>query len=103
MNKIMFRGIEAYITDENMYNLEKRTDMYYYDLRHGDDDSVYPCSIENVVLINRWGTICFKQPIEHLMTQWAEGRYEILLTEEEAEYMYCEASDYSTRVNMSEI
>jgi hypothetical protein len=37
--------------------------MHVYELRHGDDDSI-PCSIENSVVVNLYGTFISTTPIQ---------------------------------------
>lgn len=81
----VFRGMDAYLTDLRIPKEERREDLYYYEIRHSDEDWSEPCNIENGVFINHWGSIVFKQDIMHLMDQWAPGRYEIMLTDSESE------------------
>lgn len=103
LNKITFRGNEGYVIDGRIASPDRRTDLYYYDLRHGDEDFSVPCTIENLVTINHWGTICFKQPITHLMNEWAEGRYEIELTEDEITELYSAIGDCYNGIKHEEI
>lgn len=38
--------------------------LYAYDLRDCDDCSGDPCEVKNFVLVNHWGTVIVKEPIE---------------------------------------
>lgn len=86
-NKINFRGHEGYFIDDRISLDEKKDGYCYYSLRH-EDDGCDPCSIEDYVMINHWGTICFKESINHLLEPWATNRLSTNLTEEEVEDIY---------------
>ena len=38
--------------------------LYAYDLRDCDDCSGDPCEVKSFVLVNHWGTVIVKEPIE---------------------------------------
>lgn len=100
--KTLFKGIEGYVVDTRIPQPDRRLDLHYYDLRHGDEDWSEPCTIEPSVFVNHWGTIAFKTPIEHLMTEWAPGRFEIQLTDDEANQLMVDS--YSgEQIEMEEI
>lgn len=40
------------------------TGLYAYDLRDCDDCSGDPCEVKSFVLVNHWGTVIVKEPIE---------------------------------------
>lgn len=86
-NKINFRGYEGYIVDTRVKKENRKESYFYYDLRH-DDDWTDPCTIEDSVFVNHWGTICFKESIDHLLTPWGENRLSTDLTEEEIESIW---------------
>lgn len=69
LSKITFRGVEGYITDRRIKS-ERRSDLFYYELRHDDEDWSQPCTIEDYVVVNHWGTICFKESIDYLLNEW---------------------------------
>ena len=86
LSKINFRGYEGYVIESRIKSDEKRDDLFYYHLRH-DDDWGEPVTLEDYVFVNHWGTMCFKESIDHLLTPWSgaggERRLETELTEEE--------------------
>lgn len=86
-NKINFRGYEGYIVDTRVSPKDRIRGYFYYDLRH-EDDGCDPCTIEDYVMVNHWGTICFKESIAHLLDTWAITRLSTNLTEEEVEDIY---------------
>ena len=83
LNKINFRGYEGYITESRIKPQDRKEDLFYYELRHEDDDWSEPCTIDDFVWVNFWGTICFKESINHLLTPWSESRLSTNLTEKE--------------------
>lgn len=93
LNKIIFRGIEGYIIDDRIPANEKRDDLHYYHLRHSDEDFSEPCTIEDHVLINHWGTICFKESIDNLLEPWSKDRLSTDLTEEEVSAIWSAISE----------
>lgn len=44
-------------------------DLYVYDVRHDDDCTGEICEIKPFVMVNHWGTIICKEPIE-LDSKW---------------------------------
>lgn len=88
LNKIIFKGIEGYIIEDRISANDKRDDLYYYHLRHSDEDWANPCTIEDYVLLNHWGTICFKESIDNLLEPWGEGRLSIDLTQDEEDAIW---------------
>lgn len=103
LNRINFRGYEAYITDEKIPSIDRDKNLHYYEIRHSDEDSSEPVTLENCVFVNRWGTIVFKESINHLLTEWAETRFETVLTEDEQSDFYSAISDREGRVMHNEI
>lgn len=93
LSKVNFRGYEGYVVESRIRSDEKRDDLFYYHLRHGDEWGE-PVSLEDYVFVNHWGTICFKESIDHLLTPWGnpneEGkrRLETDLTEEEIDAIW---------------
>jgi hypothetical protein len=59
-----FRGREIEtIVDYRLKKSEMKPGLYYYYLRHSDDDSCEPISIAEGVLVNLYGTVVLKQPL----------------------------------------
>lgn len=89
--KINFRGYEGYVVESRIKHDEQRADLFYYHLRQ-DDECSDPVTLEDYVLINHWGTMCFKESIEHLFTPWYgannQKRLELQLTEEEQDQIW---------------
>lgn len=86
LSKINFRGIEGYIKEGNLKE-EKRADLFYYDLRHKSNNWAEPYTIEDFVVVNYWGTICFKQSIRHLLEE-NNNRVGIELTQKEIDNIW---------------
>lgn len=83
LSKVFFRGIEGYITDLRIPHADRKHDLFYYEIRHSDEDFWEPVTIEPSVIVNNWGTIVFKLPIDHMMdtsTHW----HQIELTDQES-------------------
>ena len=105
--KINFRNYEGYvIKDRALYNknISLRDDLYYYHLRCSDNDISEPFTLEDIVSCNYWGTICFKEPIDHLLTRdfYGTGDLDKLgtdLTEEERDNFWHITSDYYLEEN----
>lgn len=93
-NKINFRGYEGYIVESRVKPLERKEGYHYYELRHEDDDWSQPCTIEDFVFVNFWGTICFKESINHLLKPWSESRLSTDLTEEEIDSIWFAVSEH---------
>lgn len=85
LSKINFRGHEGYVIESRIRQDEKRDDLHYYHIRHDDEGLGDPVTLEDIVLVNHWGTMCFKESIDHLFTAWGEGRLETDLTQEESD------------------
>lgn len=82
LSKLNFKGYECYIADMRILQADKRSDLYYYGIRHSDDDFSMPVTIEPNVIVNHWGTLVTREPIDHLMdtsTHW----HQIELDEED--------------------
>lgn len=74
------RGIEVYVTDVRVgSNVNKRSDLYHYQIRHSDEDWGEPCTIEPSVLVNHYGDIVSKESLDHLFdtrTHWIQLQLE---------------------------
>lgn len=74
------RGIEVYVTDVRVgRNVNKRDDLYHYQIRHSDEDWGDPCTIEPSILVNHYGDIVSKKNLEHLFdtsTNWKQIQLE---------------------------
>lgn len=58
---------------------ERDPNLYYYDIRHSDEDFGEPAEIKEFVLVNHFGTLITEEPLD----LGEEGFY--ILTEEDAE------------------
>jgi hypothetical protein len=96
MRKVLFREQECYIC-EGRIKTEDRIEGYnYYAMRHSDDDWSKPVTIENGVVVNYYGLLATKKELK-MDNEWSEGRYEIVLTDAESDFLGCAASaDYET-------
>lgn len=64
MKKKYFKGIEVVETSQIRIPKEKRKEnVYYYDIRHSDEDGFEPATIEKFVLVNYFATIGLAEPI----------------------------------------
>lgn len=59
---ILFDRQEGYFTELRVDKDTIPKGIYYYELRHGDDDS-YPCAIEDSVIVNYFGAVFTEEPI----------------------------------------
>lgn len=57
-------GREALFTDLRIDRKTLPNGLYAYDLRDCDDCSGDPCEVKSFVLVNHWGTVIVKEPIE---------------------------------------
>jgi len=62
MPKIQNKEIEI-ATSLRISAKDRDPNLYYYEIRH-DDDGFSPTTIEHSVLVNHFGTIAFKKPLE---------------------------------------
>lgn len=62
---IMFlRGVPVVLASELRIPLEERDEcLYYYDVRHSDDDFGEPATVESLVRVNHQGTIATILPL----------------------------------------
>ena len=60
--------------------LKVKEGQYYYGIRHSDDDCGEPITVEKVVLVNRYGFIISKEPLNKIIN--AENKYHVLNEEE---------------------
>lgn len=76
---LKFRGTPiVLISDLRIPLTEKNSDLYYYDIRHADDDFSCPATIEKLVRVNHQGTIASTEPL------LKQGENSIDLTQEES-------------------
>lgn len=95
LNKMTFRGDKVWITDLRIKPSDRINDLYYYDIR--DNSEGEPCSIEDFVMVNHWGTIVSTKNLDHLLTQsWGNGRRRIDLIEDEVSNIYTALSERSS-------
>lgn len=74
------------VTQLRIKKNERKPYLYYYDIRHEDEDWGEPWSIEKRVLVNHFGTIVTSEPI--LEIENANHRNYILLTSEEKQIIF---------------
>lgn len=84
--EIDFRGEKVYITDLRIRKQDMSKNLYYYDIKYNDEEM--PCSIEQHVLMNHWGTMVSTKNINNILF----GRHtrSTCITEEEA-LSFCNA------------
>lgn len=66
LGKVNFRGNDIYITDLRIKKDQRKEGLYYYNIRHTDDDWGEPYSLEHSVLVNHFGSIVAKEEISEL-------------------------------------
>ncbi len=57
-------GHDALFTNLRIYRNSLPDGLYAYDLRDCDDCSGDPCELKSHVMVNHWGTVIVKKPIE---------------------------------------
>lgn len=90
MNKLskgVFKNKEIYIIDERIPKTIRRDELYYYNIRHSDDDFSEPSSIEEVeILCNFWGIVVTKEDISDILVDpLYRGGKQLILDDEESE------------------
>ncbi len=90
MNELFkLSGVPVVFCSEFRVKPEERDEnLFYYNMRHPDDDWSIPWSVEKGVLVNFFGTIATTEPIEFLEFNNSDNRKEIELTEEEQELIW---------------
>lgn len=74
--------IDIFLSNQNPFFKDFIEDGYHiYYLRHADDSTDYPSTIEKQVVVNFWGTLIIKEELEFKETNY------ITLTNEEIESM----------------
>lgn len=98
MKKILFRGIECFITDVRIKDSEKIKGFNYYGIRHSDEDWSEPVTIERAVIVNNWGTLATKVDLStHKDSRiYYADKWEIEISEEEQDMFY---GDYNEKIN----
>lgn len=60
----MIKGNQILITTSGrIKQAERKPNIYYYDIRHSDEDGFEPVTIEKRVIVNHFATIGVKRPI----------------------------------------
>jgi hypothetical protein len=74
MFKVRVNGIQGFLYYEERIPRELAPAGYHYmyHLRHDEDDGMEPISIENYVLVNFFGTIFLRKPVEFGKEQYIE-------------------------------
>ena len=85
-----FRGVPViHVTSAHIRQDEREVDLYYYDIRHSDQDWSDPVTIEPFVMVNHFGTIVTTEPIE-FPTHEEEAPYLPITDEEKKKILeYC--------------
>ena len=85
-----FRGVPVVQVTEARIRQEDRQEwLYYYDIRHSDEDCGYPCTVEPHVLVNHFGTMATTEPIEIGPDKNGDAYLEITDEERELIWEYC--------------
>lgn len=90
-SKINFRGNDVYITDLRIKKVDRSPNLFYYDLRHSDEDFSVPCTVEDFVIVNHWGTMISTKDLRRILNNsWGADRICTELEEDEIE-LFCHA------------
>ena len=103
-SKINFRGVEGYLLEGRRLKREEvREGLYYYHIR--EDEDCQPISVEDIVWVNYWGTICFKESIDHLLEESEINSNKLYtdLTEEEQNDFWIAANEPEEELLISEL
>lgn len=92
IHPMVFRGVDAWFTDERV-KLHEDCSLFKYEVRSDDDGCGYPVEVSTKILVNFYGTILSENPIELLSVSLTGLPYENILSEEDFnikfnEYMY---------------
>jgi len=82
-----FRNHPILFVDRRLSKEEKKPGLYYYAIRH-DDEQWLPATIEEAVLVNHYGTIISKEKLDLDVPEWRGGYYINLSEEESDEFLY---------------
>jgi hypothetical protein len=85
-----FRGVPViHVTGARIRQEDRQEGLYYYDIRHSDEDWGYPCTVEPYVLVNHFGTMVTTEPIEIEPDENGDVYLEITDEERELIWEYC--------------
>ena len=79
---IIFGKYEVLFTNSRIKRDSVPTGLQVYDIRHDDECQGIMCEIKPYVLVNHWGTIISKSPIDMI-----DGGCHFLIEEEDCEYL----------------
>lgn len=97
-NVTEFRDEIVLYTDTRIKKDERRSDVNYYDIRH-DDEEWLPCTIENGVWVNHFGTIISNNKLDmDVKDNWNGTRYIDLSEDEKEEFTF----DSAERITLDE-
>jgi|GEM_PF-5624645 len=81
-----FRGVPVvHVTSLRIPSDERQEGLFYYDIRHDEEDWCEPVTVEPGVLVNHFGTMVTTKPLT-FSTEF--GFQSIEITEEEKEMIY---------------
>ena len=87
MLKMNFRGNNVLVTNERLKPQDISSGNFFvYELRHSDENVFVPCTIENEVIINHWGTLL--SPVLLILDSYLE------LMPSESEFMAFNTKNY---------
>lgn len=79
-----FRGVPVVQVEQFRIKQEERDpNLFYYDIRHEDNDWGEPCSLEKRVWVNHFGTMATSEPISEEAFESAGDYQWISLSEED--------------------
>ena len=82
---VNFRGQEVTVYEDQRLRDDRLPHLYYYEMRHPDNDLSIPATVERFVLVNFWGTLISTEPLD-FQKDPASGLDEYIdLSEEESE------------------
>lgn len=61
---VTFRGQEVNVCEARIKKESRDPDLYYYEIRHSDSDWGNPVTIEEAVVVNFFGILISKLPLQ---------------------------------------
>jgi len=85
-----FRGVPVIrVTSARIRQDARKDGLYYYDIRHSDDDWGDPATVEPCVVVNHFGTMVTTKPIVFTPNEHGDQYLEIEDEEKEKIFEYC--------------
>jgi hypothetical protein len=85
-----FRGVPViHVTSSRIRQEQRDMDLFYYNLRHAEEDWSEPVTVEPYVLVNYFGTIVTTEPIPFESDDHGNAYLEITDEEREEILKHC--------------